>query len=347
MSTNIVLEEVPFLILEAVKARILAKRQQLGKPRESTRPLPQFRQAGATSTKWRLPQYGVGITEDNYTFGFSAYYFYQAFQSPSAIWRVFSGDTTVWLNIVDTISRPSGSGSQYLGFSTIVLPIDASTSILVGMARGVISYNGSYVTNAVINRAFLVSRQAVRQISIPSNLQAAIDVLNPSTEDPGEFFPDGDNTTGFAPRQIRYVSVGISDAYRIAWTPKVYDILNNIAPFVSQSNILQYPLGDVFVVNDWRYGYPASDPNDWSWYFALWSGDPENIDQERPELLTPLDDGRILLPSNWPTAILDGIQGSIITTLSHDSFYTWDWNDPGYCRSMCKALGFSDADLTP
>jgi hypothetical protein len=25
----------------------------------------------------------------------------------------------------------------------------------------------------------------------------------------------------------------------------------------------------------------------------------------------------------------------------------WDWDDPAYCRTMCKALGFSDADLTP
>lgn len=62
--TNLVLEEVPFAILEAVKLRIMASRKNLGKPPESTRPRPQFRKFGANSKKWRKPQYAAGSFDD-------------------------------------------------------------------------------------------------------------------------------------------------------------------------------------------------------------------------------------------------------------------------------------------
>ena len=60
-STLLDLEEVPFAILEAVKARILASRRNIGKPPPSTRPRPQFRKFGASSKGWRKPQHGAGV----------------------------------------------------------------------------------------------------------------------------------------------------------------------------------------------------------------------------------------------------------------------------------------------
>ena len=65
-AVNVELEEVPFAILETVKARILANRrrlglsQQQGRPRPSTRPRAQFRKTGASSKGWRKPQHGAG-----------------------------------------------------------------------------------------------------------------------------------------------------------------------------------------------------------------------------------------------------------------------------------------------
>lgn len=64
---NLDLEDVPFAILEVVKARILANRRRLGlnqeqtKPRPSTRPRAQFRKTGASSRGWRKPQHGAGV----------------------------------------------------------------------------------------------------------------------------------------------------------------------------------------------------------------------------------------------------------------------------------------------
>jgi hypothetical protein len=64
-AVNLDLEEVPFEILETVKARILANRARLSqgqvKPRPSTRPRPQFRKVGASSRSWRMPQHGAGV----------------------------------------------------------------------------------------------------------------------------------------------------------------------------------------------------------------------------------------------------------------------------------------------
>jgi hypothetical protein len=62
-AVNVTLEEVPFAILEAVKARILGQRRRLDerKQRPSTRPRPQFRSVGASSKAWRPPQPAAGV----------------------------------------------------------------------------------------------------------------------------------------------------------------------------------------------------------------------------------------------------------------------------------------------
>lgn len=69
MSLNIDLEDVPFAILEAVKARILANRRKLQdqqqRPRPSLRPRPQFAKIGATSKIWRLPKPAAMVEDDS------------------------------------------------------------------------------------------------------------------------------------------------------------------------------------------------------------------------------------------------------------------------------------------
>ena len=65
-AVNVDLEEVPFAILEAVKARILANRARINdaRLRPSTRPRPQFRKTGASSSSWKLPQHGAAAVDD-------------------------------------------------------------------------------------------------------------------------------------------------------------------------------------------------------------------------------------------------------------------------------------------
>jgi hypothetical protein len=68
-AVNITLEEVPFAILEAVKARILENRRKLGessKRRPSTRPKPQFRMFGASDRHWSRPRYATNVDAEEY-----------------------------------------------------------------------------------------------------------------------------------------------------------------------------------------------------------------------------------------------------------------------------------------
>jgi len=70
-AVNVTLEEVPFAILEAVKARILANRQKRNEIRQrpSLRPRPQFRNVGASSKDWRPPQPVTGVVPDRIVVG--------------------------------------------------------------------------------------------------------------------------------------------------------------------------------------------------------------------------------------------------------------------------------------
>lgn len=58
MSLNVSIDDVPFAILEMVKARILAQRQkqQQAKPTAPKGPRPQFRRFGASSKAYRMPR---------------------------------------------------------------------------------------------------------------------------------------------------------------------------------------------------------------------------------------------------------------------------------------------------
>lgn len=70
-AVNVTLEEVPFAILEAVKARILAQRRRLDerKQRPSLRPRPQFRNVGASNKEWRPPQPVAGVIPERIVVG--------------------------------------------------------------------------------------------------------------------------------------------------------------------------------------------------------------------------------------------------------------------------------------
>lgn len=69
MTLNIDLEDVPFAIFEAVKARILANRRKLGQqaPPPSLRPRPQFVKIGANSKIWRLPKPAAIPLDDSFS----------------------------------------------------------------------------------------------------------------------------------------------------------------------------------------------------------------------------------------------------------------------------------------
>jgi hypothetical protein len=95
VTLNIDLEEVPFAILEAVKARILANRRRLQRdqqqPRPSLRPRPQFTKIGANSKSWRLPKPAAMVLDDSSNLGHFWLLNIDTTQGQTLTYRYFSG----------------------------------------------------------------------------------------------------------------------------------------------------------------------------------------------------------------------------------------------------------------
>ncbi|MFZ9061682.1 MAG: hypothetical protein ACO218_10735, partial [Steroidobacteraceae bacterium] len=136
---NLDLEDVPFAILEVVKARILANRRRLGlsqeqtKPRPSTRPRPQFRKTGASSRGWRKPQHGAGVLDEGLRFGVVSWY--TNFSEGNRFWR--------WNVACGNFSKSLSGSTGFLqepnqGFPStreIVLPVAGETCVFVYALR--------------------------------------------------------------------------------------------------------------------------------------------------------------------------------------------------------------------
>jgi hypothetical protein len=194
------------------------------------------------------------------------------------------------------------------------------------------SFIGEGYNNTFDRVAFLVGKTSVRQLSVPAPLRAILDQIeigNPYVND-------------------IYDSVGLSLTWLSESTPKIYEVLNKISRFVPDSEIIQYPHGSRLVVNDWRIGFRSpTQPGDSSLRFANWAGDPDDIDINRPDLLTAIPDSTIVLPQGWWAQPFDVPADDRNLILGYDQTIAWNWDDPDYCRAMCLALGFSEADLTP
>jgi hypothetical protein len=353
VSLNVTIQDVPFAILEAVKARILAQRAQRrglqeGKPRAAKGPRPQFRRFGASSKAYRRPRPAALPDDGDRGFAHASLYGWSEF--PAAYWRVYSGDFSAYL--ADSINLAPlgdsvGVSSFYVAY--LMLPVEQDKSILVMMGRLREDYNdgatSGFRTREVVNRVFLVSLATVRQIGIPLKLQRIIDVLNPQSPeaDYDYFEPPGVNTSPVPPRQIYDAAVGYASADD-DWTPTIYELMNRVHSFTEIGNIQQFPLDLKPVTGDFRYGwFNPDEQNDKSRYYAEWSGNPEIVDMSRPDLLDALPDNTHIYTDNW---LPDGPWQDKPDKTDEFAF-AWDWDDPSYCRAMCAALGFADADLEP
>ena len=314
MTLNINLEEVPFAILEVVKARILANRRRLQQgqqqPRPSLRPKPQFVKQGASSKGWRLPKQAVLAEESSKKIGV-AWFGYQVSGGASLVydWEVRSGDYSKRLQGSTGYVQQVNEGVP--GANYFILPVGGQTGIVVPVLY-------AFGTDALaFAGAFLVSPSTARQITVPPSLRSILAQLETN-----DVFYSSD--------------VGWADAFAFEgeYSPTVFSLLG--------VGSKQFPVGKNYICRDYRFGIlsggiggnPEREPTDRKFYFAEWLGDPGSFDESNAALLSPLTDAGISAPSyTYPPSILPS--------------YFWDWDDPEYCRQMCLALGFSAADLTP
>ena len=185
-AANLVLEEVPFAILELVKARILAnrRRRQQAKPKPSTRPGAQFRKVGASTKEWRKPQYGAGVFSQPGNTGL-AWLLFPDFGSGFNAGSRWRHDTTFEDLITDddklSFKVGCGDGSKWIDADvtlpgiaawrntreTVFTP-QATDQITVGattLLRYLSNPTGKFIR--YINRSFTVDDSAIRYWSMP------------------------------------------------------------------------------------------------------------------------------------------------------------------------------------
>lgn len=156
MTLNIDLEDVPFAILEAVKARILANRRRLQQGRRvPLRLKPQFVEQGASSKGWRLPKQPAVVLEGDKgatglawvvtpDYSINGYYgSWIGFPAPAGKQplfvgdamplRVGSGDGSQWVST--TLNLPGinawGAANQYFGDIGTTPPFDGSEGVFI------------------------------------------------------------------------------------------------------------------------------------------------------------------------------------------------------------------------
>lgn len=267
------------------------------------------------------------------------------------MWQITSVDlsTQVAGEVEDTGEVPGGTA--WLG-----LPVQGNTCIAVMLGR-IENFIVANATGRAVNRAFLCSPSTIREINIPTKLAEVITPLNPEYPNANydEQYPGDLNTNPYPPRQISGLTgewydpkVGlVGTGFDLAWSPVIYEFLNRITPYATQSEFIPYEsrLGYLtyFLRQDGNDGYAA----------GRWYGNPSQYQVEEDYAANPLLFSefpsaytRIPVDADLPPRIIDP---NFPDAVGDPSLFlvTWDWGNPAYCKRMLRKLGFSNADLVP
>ena len=224
-----------------------------------------------------------------------------------------------------------------------------------------------------LNKAFLCSNQGVKQIAIPATLKTLIETMyNPLYTTASQviypgwwYFYNRYGLTEPVPvgnpvsRPNIDLVTGMGTVSQ-SFDPSIFAFLNaSNYPFVDASQIKTFPDTSRWLVSDTSFGaYTLAGQslsyNQWyaqglSMGYGLWNTPGEEPYYQDngtgiydpiydPAMYEPDDNATMTVGSN-PQQLKDGADLTLLVA--------WDWDDPGYCYAMCKALGFSDADLTP
>ena len=352
-AVNLALEEVPFAILEVVKARILANRSKLGaeqdqqKPPPSLKPRPQLRKFGANSKTYRRPEpaatgggfdsiYGVayisvGLAIDG---------------TPNTVVRIACGDgsAAIYLNSFDF----------YHG-DPLLLPINSTSAIIAGYSQGIVT-------------CIFVSTTSVQVIHTPNKISNLIEILyrrRPNLDIYGQLeysyiesysrtiferIKFTDILGGFTFYGNLYGEVGLGPSIHIVG-PGIFSFLKN--PDTAFSFGLDATFNDL-------YAYAADSPLPkksvtifprfpYVDYLYEYNGPMPPIGDYGPtnDIMDPVWK-KSRRPTRTPPFRHDQfpkVSANKGGRLIH--FIWWDWGRPNYCREQCLALGFSAADLAP
>lgn len=213
-----------------------------------------------------------------------------------------------------------------------------------------------------LSRAYICNNTTIREIAISTTLGTVLEAIcsvTPTLVQSSDtingqvntyeinaipFWPEGGsgsiffNGEGFKPAVV---------SGNLVYTPSIFEAINNYAAFVPSTSIKTFPSKLKWGLPDASEGAYASPTiasaytSGLPFYHGLW---PKANEEPPANIWNPGYTGD--LPKRVDKATLE-------VTIPPTGFFNvslltvWDWDDPAYCRSMCRALGFTDADLTP
>jgi len=359
-AANLVLEEVPFAILELVKARILAnrRRRQQAKPKPSTRPGAQFRKVGASTKEWRKPQYGAGVFGVSDGIGLAWLY-----QAPGALngleTDLFAVESSS-RNTSVTFELNVGNNDVFgTGYSIVALPCGGDNMIII-VTSDVRLYPGDTRQFTPDYKALVVSRNAVRMIGIPAAFRSrwiSSDVprIWPPTAEhlypvlsQYDYFMESVRNYGFSYSLAHGAPVGELTAAYSLHTPGWYSLLNgtleSVSTFQDMSSTIAYKESLLSAAPRPAYELAFCVRNA-SCPIGRFGIDRYPAQPDTTEIYDPL----LWRASGIKSISFDANAASPSGFNTEDRIYmaTWDWDQPAYCRQRLLALGFTAADLTP
>lgn len=234
----------------------------------------------------------------------------------------------------------------------------------------------SYGESTIRNRVYVCNNSSIRPITTFSpTLQQVFSTLNPpptsgatTTTINGQSFTfnafynpgilGGSSDIFSGGDGFRKTIDGQNGGENLVYTPYVFELINDYVPFASGQlkqfdPKLRWGLPDESAGGYARFvpgssatpTYQAAYDDGLTMHHALWKNRNEVPDRR---VFDPAY-AYLGLPAprrvNKASLILasERVSQSQISQL----VTVWDWDDPAYCRQMCLALGFAEADLTP
>lgn len=266
-----------------------------------------------------------------------------------------------WETVIESIPNASPPAVRVIGIATAYGFFPNGTTPIYDPPRAVggnsfqtpevVSVDAFFLTTTA--KAYLCTKKTIKEISIKPPLQLILDHMNPASTTPVPYqYLFGWPTVGIpndvALPNLSDLSDGFYDRPRTTdppivktWTPSIFAALyqyaadNDLALSLNPNDLRSIPANIKPLLTDAK-GYYDNNLVDRSLYYAQWKGDRENVDPTQLDLYKSIPQSTLRIPE---------AQESLPEATTVHA--VWDWNNPSYCRQMCRALGFTNADLRP
>jgi hypothetical protein len=358
MALLIDVQEVPWRILEAVKARILANREAKRRREKAeevkglTRPRPQRKEIGATMSTYRRPEPAPLVLGD---------------PAEVALAWVYVGDRGelggelgyVWIDSGDRSSRIAMvfDYTDTTATAFYVFPVGGNTLLFVHTSLPLGAGDGI----GARWQAAVASLTAVREITVPTVFKEkweATPIPDALTDNEYTFPIANYNFSPFFNRLPTDVEIDVTSGNSgYAGTPGWYSILLTPPPLPAvtaasaEADVATYawakrnflssaPTPAYALAQCVRTGTCPLGRIDWD-QLTTGAVDDEFPFDVDPSLFTAAREKSITVDTSVPLPVTGGFPqpGSPL--------YAWDWGKPSYCRQQLLALGFTEADLRP